>query len=562
MNKNNVAMNNGLGLEGYVDIDIVNEKNHTRRRIHNTITKAGKQLLLHKCVGQMMQSGASLFGKISCLNTLTPTGKQLTSSLIASSSSNTYTTPGHISDSNQEITCGLLNLGTAQNNLTESSSFIPSYSADGKLENLTGFSNNNVNTSLSNEGLVDICKGEYCADAYTVCNRWKYDAGIASGTIDTLVMAPASILKTNRGTGFRFMKCIDKVNIQDESFVSCSTGILPPGVSGYTASNEILLNYNDGTGSRWKYNIDTGEISAVADEDNFYVIEFKRNSYEILDWYVDGTYLYELRYNNNYVYVYVQDLSNNGADVTSFRTSYNYTRAGRFFVFNSTIYVSLLKNGYNTQSDYLYPLTKSGSYVTGFGSSITYESIGITIPNEFKEYDICIGMKGTSYVLEYNFDLDDKLSTGSSYDYGNDNWWNYIKARSGIVFTSLTNIIGTMSDKISMITRGSLYCNKGIVQIGMAFSDSGNTPNYDDGYISSNSLTDIDASGGSWAVSNNRNNNSSNVKSKLLYLNNIGAWISLDGWWSDILSFVKLGTPIEKGDTDVLYVSYGYKVVV
>lgn len=40
-----------------------------------------------------------------------------------------------------------------------------------------------------------------------------------------------------------------------------------------------------------------------------------------------------------------------------------------------------------------------------------------------------------------------------------------------------------------------------------------------------------------------------------------GVWLSMDGWSSNVLSFVKLNTPIEKGDDDIMYVSYGYKVV-
>ena len=40
-----------------------------------------------------------------------------------------------------------------------------------------------------------------------------------------------------------------------------------------------------------------------------------------------------------------------------------------------------------------------------------------------------------------------------------------------------------------------------------------------------------------------------------------GCYLTLNGWYSTLLSFVKLQTAITKQDTDIMYVSYGYKVV-
>lgn len=556
MSKKDLNSGNGVRLEGYVDIELFNSKDHTSRRVHNTITKAGKQLFLHKSIGQMMQSGASLFGKIACLNSMTNTFGYVESSYIGQTDAVSTYVKGHISSADQDVTCGLLNLGTKQNGITEASTFIPSYDETGVLTGLTGFANNNVNTALNNEGIVDICKGEYCADPYTVCNRWKYDAGIASGTIDTLVMAPASVFKSKKSSGFRFMKCIEHVNIQDEEFKSLSTGFLPPNVTGYTGSNEILLNFDNGKGSRWKYNIDTGEVTAVPEADKFYVIPYTNSSgYNLQDYYIEGTYLYILYGYNGAINVCVDVVDlNTGTKTTSFSKDYVYFIMCRFLHVNNKLYINGIKNSSDTGTG-VYEVVKSGAYYNSIDySEVTYDSIGITLPSSFEPKDVEVAHYNDKYVLEYLYDTSTKMIDGNE-----SQKISYIRA--GIVFTSLTAIMNTITDKISMITCGSVYCNKGIIQIGQCHR-------YDTGVSTSENTYQreaqfaVDTSGGAWNVVNNRNNYSSVVKSKSIQLDNAGVWISLDGWWSDIVSFVKLNSPIEKGDTDVMYVSYGYKVVV
>ena len=556
MSKRELNSGNGVRLEGYVDIELFNSKDHTSKRIHNTITKVGKQLFLHKSIGQMMQSGASLFGKIACLNSMTNTFGYITSSCIGQTSNLSTYVRGHISSSDLDVTCGLLNLGTKQNGLTEASTFIPSYDETGVLTGLTGFANNNVNTALNNEGIVDICKGEYCADPYTVCNRWKYDAGIASGTIDTLVMAPASVFKSKKSSGFRFMKCIEHVNIQDEEFKSLSTGFLPPNVTGYTGSNEILLDFNNGKGSRWKYNIDTGEVTAVPEADKFYVIPYTNSqSYNLQDYYIEGTNLYILYgYTGaRNVYVDVIDL-NTGTKTTSFSKNYAYFKVARFLHVNNKLYINGIKEDSETGAG-VYEVTKSGdSYNAISDSEVTYDSIGITLPSSFEPKDVEIANYNDKYVLEYLYDTSVQNISGSTSQ-------QVSFLRAGIVFTGLSTIMNTITDKISMITCGSVYCNKGIIQIVQCHSYNTGITTTDTTYQGETQFA-VDTSGGAWAVVNNRNNYSSVVKSKSIELDNAGVWISLDGWWSDIVSFVKLNSPIEKGDTDVMYVSYGYKVVV
>ena len=556
MSKRELNSGNGVRLEGYVDIELFNSKDHTSKRIHNTITKAGKQLFLHKSIGQMMQSGASLFGKITCLNSMTNTSGYMTSSFIGQTSSTYSSVKGHISSSDLDVTCGLLNLGAKQNGLTEASTFIPSYDETGVLTGLTGFANNNVNTALNNEGIVDICKGEYCADPYTVCNRWKYDAGIASGTIDTLVMAPASVFKSKKSSGFRFMKCIEHVNIQDEEFKSLSTGFLPPNVTGYTSSNEILLDFNNGKGSRWKYNIDTGEVTAVPEADKFYVIPYTNSqSYNLQDYYIEGTNLYILYGESGATSVYVDVIDlNTGTKTTSFSKNYIYCNMCRFLHVNNKLYINGIKE-YNRTGDGVYEVTKSGdSYNAISNSEITYNSIGITLPSSFEPKDVEITNYNDKYVLEYLYDT-------STYLINNSENQNISYLRAGIVFTGLSTIMNTITDKISMITCGSVYCNKGIIQIGQCHKYDTDVSIGEYSYQERSQFA-VDTSGGAWVVVNNRNNYSSVVSSKSIQLDNAGVWISLDGWWSDIVSFVKLNSPIEKGDTDIMYVSYGYKVVV
>ena len=96
-----------------------------------------------------------------------------------------------------------------------------------------GYASSNVlPTANGKEGIIDYCKDEYMADGYTVCERWKYPEGVATGTIDTIAMAPAG-WKAGQGLGGqRFSKCIDKVNMQQGTFVTRSTQFCPPGIAG------------------------------------------------------------------------------------------------------------------------------------------------------------------------------------------------------------------------------------------------------------------------------------------------------------------------------------------
>jgi hypothetical protein len=58
-------------------------------------------------------------------------------------------------------------------------------------------------------------------------------------------------------------------------------------------------------------------------------------------------------------------------------------------------------------------------------------------------------------------------------------------------------------------------------------------------------------------------NNSANTNEYDITLNTQtkGVYLTLDKWWTNVLSFVKLNTPITKTATDIIYVSYGYKIV-
>ena len=56
------ASENGIRIQGFIEIELVNKKEHYRKTYKNTITKGGKQFLLAKSAGEMLTMSASMRG--------------------------------------------------------------------------------------------------------------------------------------------------------------------------------------------------------------------------------------------------------------------------------------------------------------------------------------------------------------------------------------------------------------------------------------------------------------------------------------------------------------------
>lgn len=578
MSNRNIKSGHGLKIEGFLNIDIINKKNNVHKVYKNTITNAGKQYFLDKCAGNLLRIAADTFGMTAGLSAI---------STVGSSSETPF--PGRTSRADSCLTNVLLNLGDEANSLTGSTTFINVYDENmDEASKVVGYANSNITPTVDGkEGSIDYCKGEYVIDPYTVCERWKYPEGVASGTIDTIAMMPGACVKTKFGHGLCMFKCLDKINKQYTNFTRQSDGFLIPGVAGFTGNDEILLNFEQDGNSRWKFSLTTGEITAVPAGDNFFVVlafdEWAASSaYYLYDMYYDNGYLYVLRgqyapnggsgYYGAYLHVFVYNMTSGGVLVTNYALNApsggnnqreQYISGAKFLKVSSSLYVTtwsynIRTDGYDPSSQKvakLWKLSSSGAYfdnVEGTAQS-DFSSIGFNLPSGLKIYDVGLGSYGTSYIMYMSCRLNnisDSTNTG--------------KLSFGIVFTSLSDPIGSATGALYGLGMYSVAfsagSNRGILKIG-AFNDS--SPDDTTGTEYFNNYYDVSS-----ALKMIENNTNPETDSSSYFETGekvscvgYGVWLSLDGWSSNVLSFVKLNTPIEKGDDDIMYVSYGYKVV-
>lgn len=540
---------NGIKFEGFIEIEKINKKNHTRELYHNTITQAGKQFLLAQSAGKMLQMSGDIFGNVGCENNIAIMG------------SDSYS--GRYARMKIDITNALLNLSSAELNALGTDTNCINVWDNNFTENTTkliGYANSNIIPLDNNrEGVVDFCKADYIADDFTVAKRWKYAEGVATGTINAIAMMPYACLMDFAGEGIKFSKCIDQVNPQYTLFGSMSTGFLIPGVNGYTANNEILLNFTKDSKSRWKYNIATGEITEVASTDPFFIPTPYSSYARIQDmYYLDG-YLYTLEcqtnsdYNNN-MYVQVFDTNNSMSRVTYFRvtdsTSNAYVQRACFLHYNNKLYVSTVGGWSATNSSYasydaykLWELTDSGSvgYYTAAATGQTdYSALGFTLPTGLSLRGCGLGMYGSNYVLWVQSRYDGSNSTTASYSN------NY--RLTGYVFSSLSSGMASLVKILTKVHKNEVFFSTaaytGSLRIGYDYDGSTAYQQYVDNTASRQLVV-----------------NNSNTQGKQINTINTGCWLYLDGWDSNVFSFVQLTTPITKTANDIIYVSYGYKIV-
>lgn len=538
----NVSSGDGIRLQGFIEIELVNEKENYKRTYKNTITNAGKQVLLARSVGSLLCNTGNLYGDIISADGLAGDYTYGSSyyGRVAKYCSNQY-----------QLSNVLLNLGDDLDSLNASTTFLNIKNDDFSVgDKLVGYANSSV-TALKDgkEGSVEYQKPEYTVDPYIRTNRWKYDVGVATGTIDTIAMMPAYSFKDNNIEGFRMMKCIDRVSCQNSNFIARSTGFCPPGISGLTGSSEILLNFEQDGINRWKYDLGTGEITEVNAADPFIVF-----TGIITDVYSEGLYVYALRLNSiatytNDIYMDVY-LKSSGEHIKTVTVSYggsswgqySYFVTAKFLIKDSVMYITTMSTtSRGTNTYYGHKVIKMGKGSQAYWSTTVAQymtfaesDLGVTVPEAWDEDLVCLGNYGDSFALY------------TLYEY----------ATSGYPITawivpSLTEIVGTaVTSAFYFLRPNTVLFNTGVyrgaIQIGS---------NYAANYSVSSEVATLTP----------RNQDIKRIVNNdgTLEIDNrtTGAFISLEDWNSNVMSFVKLQTPIVKQDTDIMYVSYGYKVV-
>lgn len=535
-----VASGDGIKLQGFIEIELISTKDNVRRTYKNTITKGGKQYLLDKSAGRMLEMAADAFGMSVCSNVLAKVG-----------TNSQYPVSGGQNFQNRAITNVLLNLGAEATGLSETSTYINVFESTlTTASKVIGYANNNVApTSNGKEGAIDYTKGEYVIDPYTVCKRWKYDAGVATGTIDTIAMMPASCIKTNNGDGVQFSKCLDKINQQYVNYASMSTGFLPPGITGYTANDEVLLNYTQDGKSKHKFNLTTGVVTDLADTDPFFVIGNELNSMSgVCDIKLIGQYLYvldQLSINTQYVYprVTVYDTAASMAQKAQFSCTklqrYEYMSSFKFLYYDNVLYVNNYSHRVVAGRAKIWTLSKgANAWFSSAGTAAQNYNDICTLPSGMTADYVAFGNYGSNYIMYVASRLDGVTD------------FSYTGYKAiGYVFTSMADIGGTIVDIVDGINPNSIPyvagTNLGWLRIGFDLYNTNFASYFGDTYDYTDKTKIV-------------NNNSTAVT---MDTQEAGVFWTADKWWTNVISFVKLQTAITKQDTDIMYVSYGYKVV-
>lgn len=518
-------------VEGFIDIEIVNKVDKVRRVYsqHNTLTRGGAQMFFANSAGNLLKIAGDGLGQTYCIDNW-----------------NSRYQGCNYSKYENTIHNALLNLDDeTASNMSANSTFADIYNNEfNSLDKVVGYAGINVNPDNNGrEGSIDYSKGEYVVDPYTRAMRWYYKQGVASGTFNCIAMLGRSTLTNNipMNNGCLFGKILDKTNSTYTNWAKNSTALCPPGIPGITDNDTILLNFKQDNIERWKYSISTGEITQVPDNETFWVpFSYNGNNvYNIVDYFVENGYLYILsmyarKVNNSGYYVAVYNIS-----TQSYVTSYNFGGTGRyvcnchFLRYNGNVYVTWnSSNEQYTSSSNTYRATKlksNGSYYNSMTNiSDVATELGIIIPAGIDTKLISFGNYGNNYLVSIG--------------------------EVSITVSSLSDIHGSMIEVIPNLYQGTLpvmtpfYAgsNLGFLSIGCPGSQKNTSgirlTNNGDAFW--------------WTIMN------SPTTEYTSDFTDSGVFIVMDGWWTSLLSFAILNNPITKSDSDEMYISYGYKVVV
>jgi hypothetical protein len=236
---------------------------------------------------------------------------------------------------------------------------------------------------------------------------------------------------------------------------------------------------------------------------------------------IDG-YLYTIAYQT----VYIHDASTL-ATVGNISLPSALTGAVKFVKVGADLYVS---GGYGSSSymNRLYKLTKSGAYYNRYDSSYVDASTLFSIPSSWASYKYVIGSIDDRYVI-------------------------FLKNRSTDLGNKVTAFVFTNKDSI---TSSIVECVTDISDLSYLFKYN-NKICVIDCPISSN--YNLNAAGDKLTASRSIYTVSGDIE-KTIHSYDMTS-ISLGDQYSTVMSFVKLQTPIEKTEDDVLLVTYGYMVV-
>lgn len=524
-----VSILNGERIKGFVKLELFDKAGNKKLEKENLIVPGGKTLMFAMSASNILINGGNMWGL---------TAKQGAHIIgpIVTSGSMYYR--GSYKDS--ALTNILLNLTPEQlESFSSETNFVNMYSDDlGSADKVVAYANMELYPTENGKiGTPDFSKGSDIIGRTVNSVRFRYKDGVGTGRINAVCMGPFSTTQSPYGLaglyeqsapGYRIAKCLDRVNILDTNFSSLTSKYTPAGVAGITTEEEIITNYKVNDVEWHKINLNTGEITDLTDTNTLYgIIDADTLDYKIID-----DYIYVLKSSggtnsiNNYIYVYKISTAEM---VKRFSVISAYTGNAKLLYKNGELFLTLA--GYNTNAYNLIHKLGKGTYdYFNVVDTKTDTYAGITeIPAGINEKFVCLGNYGDNYIMYIS-----RAITGTDCKYC-----------TAYIFTDMNNIAGSIKDCIPSLRYTDIVFNttqaKGVLSLGICRE----TSQYYDGY------------------QNNRIYISNGSDTKTQEFNIKGLFYSPDKSWSNIVSIVKLegDDVIEKGEQDVLLVTYGYRIV-
>lgn len=483
-----------VGLQGFIQVEIISKDGIKKTFKYNTITKLGKRMMLSRSVGGFLAQPSQIErGNLFCDSTLGKVDNAVYKNALNNGGI-------QYEPDNKGITLYLVN---SDEILTADSRLLPIYTSTKDIDaaKVVGYGTNSRSPVDSKEGTIDLTKGDYIIDDDVIVNRWKFDYAQANGIFNKVCIGTGALV--DRCAGIALYRGLDGNTTQVVANKIGAGWFARPGITGITTDTEILIDdpvSTDGLGkARAVLNLLTGDKTLLEQSDSRYDIKLgKANTPQVVipnKWWLRGDGA-----TNS---VFVRNLET-GAETTLANTSYGSART----LFQDSQYI------YAMGSSALQAYDKSTlSRVSSADITLAQLQLPSYFTPQYPEHLSISENNGKFTILQV-----DNVPTGA--------------IASCIVCTDIRDVKTSVVDIIPMARSTANYTvNNEILYFDYAISsDLGATKQ--GSYAKSPVSPDED------------------VK-----------YMKKDAMNGNLISFVELSSAITKTENDIMYVSYGYRVI-
>lgn len=496
-------------VQGFIKIELIDKKTGSRRIMElNQVTDLGRGVITALGVGIILSRPqnnvrGNILVDVPFLKLPNVTGAV-----------------GNVEADGTELTCYLANTTDV---LAPDSTMLPIFKSDFTgIDNdkLIGYGNNNLTPADTKNGVrTNVIDTYAVASMDVLLNQWVFDATQAVGTFNKILMGPGITQKNDMG--IVLARGVNPTPNNETFLGMARTLFIPPGVSGLTSVDEILLHVNDvanNTKSNAVMNLTTGVVTNLETTDPRYGVEMMgyynpTSANPSVESYVvvDGV-LYYTEASENNIYKNVNGVR---SSIGSVRSSYiaNNTACGLLRYGTKVLYPSYSGKimGYDTGTSVTEEVILNGTITTKY-----FYGAGTT--NDALMNNRVIQLADGTYLLT------PCIVSDSPY-----------RARFPFKFTDLENIEGSVVGRA--IEQSQYLIGESVV--------GGNTLGFTC-YID-DSIGILQKVG-----DDNPAYLDKNLKNNLFILNNS---------MGNLISYVQLDSPITKTNEQIMYVGYGYRIL-